>query len=158
MGVKNIDQEILKQKEPSPSYSVKSLVEVEQEEEQEPILEGTRWTKVEADLEQFGVKKLGNDFGYKDYLIDMKFGIDEVIAYADCFEIKAKYKQENNRIYFSKISQEIAYQLPTCIESEDADQIIYSFFQHDYKIETLKKESLTFRSIDIDAVIIFKSK
>ncbi len=152
LGVKNIDQEIANENK-LETYSVKSIYE-----DEEIILSGMKWKIVEADLDQFGIKKLSGNFGYQDYLIDMKFSENEVVVYADCFKIKAKYKQESKRIYFSKVTQNIAYDMKTCIESEDADQVMYSFFQHDYKIETLKRDSITFRSVDIDAIVVFKNR
>ncbi len=153
LGVKNIEEAIENQND-LEKYSVNSL----EEDSEKNLIEDTHWTKVEADLDQFGIRRLSDDFGYKEYLIDMKFSQNEVLVYADCFEIRAKYKQEGKRVYFSQVSQSIAYELKTCIESEDADQVIYSFLQHDYKIESLKKNSLSLRSVDIDAVIVFRSK
>ncbi len=153
LGVKNIDKAIENQ-DAFEKYSVNSL----EEDSEKNLLEDTSWIRVEADLDQFGIRRLSDDFGYKDYPIDMKFSENEVVAYADCFEIRAKYKQDGKRVYFSQVSQSIAYELKTCIESEDADQVIYSFLQHDYKIESLKKKSLSLRSVDIDAVIVFRGK
>jgi hypothetical protein len=156
LGVKNINEAIDEEnREKLETYNVDYLVE---EQEEDMLLVGTHWMRVEADLDQFGIKKMSGDFGYKEYPIDMKFSASEVIVYADCFEIKARYKQDTKRVYFSKVTQNIAHELKTCIEAEDADQVIYSFFQHDYKIEKLKRESLTFRAIDIDAIVVFKNK
>ncbi len=156
LGVKNIDEAISNEKMKKLETKNISNSSNQEEEQENTLLVGTHWMSVEADLGQFGINQISGDFGYKKYPIDMKFSANEVVVYADCFEIKAKYKQDTKRVYFSQVSQNIAHELKTCIEAEDADQVMYNFFQHDYKIESLKRESLSFKSIDIDAIVIFR--
>jgi len=107
------------------------------------------------------VSKLYNDAaGYpevmQNYSIQMQFSQKEVLAYADCQKITARYKVREDEISFSEIAIAPAIELASCQEFEYADDAVLGFFENSYTLQTIRKNEIVLEADTVDTSVILK--
>lgn len=126
----------------------------EEQKDLKKILSGENWKEITMDLDQFFATSISTLD--KTYKIDLSFDNQEIIAYADCKKLTARYKINNTAISFSRISNEPDLDHATCQQSEDADQAVYQFLYNSFEASSIKENEITFKSDDFDAEVILK--
>lgn len=117
-------------------------------------LSDKNWEEITMDLDEFYTTSISTI--NKTYQIDMSFKDGEVIAYADCQKLTARYKISDKEISFSKVIYKPAIELASCEEFEDADQAVYEFLNNSFEASKIKKDEITFQADDFDAEIVLK--
>ncbi len=114
------------------------------------LLKGRTFRALDMDLDKFVNDEKGN---VKLYEVDMTFHNNSVEALADCQIVKAKYRVSNDELSFSKISMRPATELPSCKESEDADEAVYNFFRNSYTLKNSSESSIKLYSEDVESEV-----
>ncbi len=115
---------------------------------------GKNWTKINLDLDDFITQSI--ETPKQDYIIDLKFDKNRVLAYADGQKITANYKIDGDDISFSKISMEADLDHSYTNDFMDADQAIYSFLNDSYKVTSSNKSEIVLKSNQSEAEVILK--
>jgi hypothetical protein len=115
---------------------------------------GKNWEEITMDLDQFYTTSISTV--NKTYKMDMSFKDGEIIAYADCQKLTARYKISDKEISFSRISYEADLDHASCQQSEDADQAVNQFLNNSFEASKIKEDEITFISDDFDAEVILK--
>jgi len=115
-------------------------------------LEKENYKEIMMDIDQFFTTAI--ETVNKTYKIDMSFENGRVTAYADCKKLTARYKVYDNKISFSRITDEPDLDHATCQQSEDADQAVYQFLNNSFEATDIKDEKIIFKSDDFDAEVI----
>ncbi|MCH9813742.1 MAG: hypothetical protein K0U47_07340 [Epsilonproteobacteria bacterium] len=115
------------------------------------IVSQKKWSNMEIDLDQFYQTPFSTV--KKPYRIEMEFKEQKVTAYADCQKLTASYKIADKTLSFSKLSYAPAVDVASCIESEDADQAVYQFFNHTYETIETSAKAVTFQANEVEAKV-----
>lgn len=110
------------------------------------------WTKISANLDKF--YSFSTYSQKKDYSIKMTFENGNILAYADCKKLTARYIVNDKKISFYEVSYAPAIELATCQESEDADKVVYQFLLRDFEVIEIKDRQIIFKSHEIDTEVI----
>ncbi len=119
------------------------------------ILKNQNFSTIVMDLDKF---LNGEESTPNAYEIDMAFSTSRVEVVADCQIVQAKYKVSGDELSFSKVSIRPATELPTCKESERADDAVYNFFQNSYTLKSINNASITLHSDDVDSDVTLVTK
>jgi heat shock protein HslJ len=125
-----------------------------QELDLKQTLSEKNWTEIKMDIDQFFATSIATV--NKTYKIDMSFENGNLTAYADCKKLTARYKADDTKITFSRITDEPDLDHATCQQSEDADQAVYQFLNNSFEATKIKKSEITFKSDDFDAEVVLK--
>lgn len=117
-------------------------------------LSSENWKEITMDLDKFYNTSIITV--NKTYKIDMSFKNGEVLAYADCKKLTARYKIRDYEISFSRINYEADLDHATCQQSEYADQAVNNFLNNSFEAIKIKEDEVTFKSDDFDAEVILK--
>ena len=115
------------------------------------VLQKGLWTKIKEDVSLFYENENFPSLRY--YTIKMSFSKREVLTYADCQKIMARYRIKDNEITFSNIVVAPALELPVCVESQYADDAVLAFFENDFYIDADNENSIKFKAFDFDGSI-----
>ncbi len=117
-------------------------------------LTSENWKEITIDLDKFYTTSISTV--NKTYQIDMSFKDGEVVAYADCQKLTARYKISDQEISFSRVSYEADLDHAICQQSEDADQAVNQFLNNSFEASEIKEDEITFISDDFDAEVILR--
>jgi heat shock protein HslJ len=125
------------------------------EENIQTLLTVAPWTKIEANIQAF--YENGNyPSDRESYTIFMTFDKRTVTAYADCQKVTAKYRLNGKDITFNDLSIAPAIDLPTCVESEFADDAVAALFENSFKVTKITQKEALFEALDFDTNIVLK--
>ncbi len=114
------------------------------------VLQQSQWYAIKTDIAAFYENSI-YPAAYKRYTVTMRFGKREVVAYADCQKITARYSvEENRKLTFS--TPEIGPDLEhaTCIESQYADDAVIAFFENSFTLHKASEKRVVLTSDDFD--------
>jgi heat shock protein HslJ len=115
----------------------------------------TPWTKIEANIQAF--YENGNyPSSRKSYTILMRFDKRTVTAYADCQKVMANYRLNGKDITFRDASIVPAIDLPTCVESEYADDAVMALFENSFEVTKVTEKEAVLDALDFDTQIVLK--
>lgn len=114
---------------------------------------GEKWIKLTTNLDKFYATTISD---YVNYEIEMSFKDNEVVAYADCKKLTARYKIRDNELSFSKVTYNSDPDHASCKPSEDADQAVNQFLSNSFEATKINQNQITFKADDFDVELILE--
>ncbi len=111
-----------------------------------------RWKAIACDLKTLDSGSWDAP-GMRRYPIDMRFGDREVVVYADCQKLTARYRVDGKKLSFSQSRIAPAIDLASCEESEYADDAVWAFFENSYTLRSANEEALIFDAQEADTTV-----
>ncbi len=116
------------------------------------VLREERWKAITCDLKRLDSESWDMP-GIRRYSIDMRFGEREVVAYADCQRLTARYRVEGKKLSFSQSRIAPAIDLASCKEFEYADDAVWAFFENSYTLRSADEEALIFDAQEVETTV-----
>ena len=118
------------------------------------VVFGKNWTKLNLDLDDFITQSI--ETPKQDYVIDLNFKDNNILAYADGQKITATFKIDGDKLSFSKIIMEADLDHSYTNDFMDADQALYSFLNGSYKATKIEENLIVLKSEETDSEVTLK--
>ncbi len=119
-----------------------------------PVLMQEPWKVISTDIASFYENT--NLPTFKSYTIDISFGENDIVAYADCQKLTARYTLKDKEISFSWSTITPAIELASCAASEYADEAVLALLSNDFTVESLLTDEVVLQAVDFDTKVTLK--
>jgi len=119
------------------------------------ILIGKTWHKITTNVSSFYENTNFPTF-LQNYTVEISFDEKDIVAYADCQKLTARYSIDENEIHFSKSTIAPALELASCIESKYADDAVLALFENRFRVESIEDKEIVLDAVDFDTKVILE--